>query len=219
MKRTRTLIVAGLTALMTAPALAQDHIPGKVEIPFNRYSTFAELEGHIKDLAAAYPDLIELRSIGKSGQGRDMWLAIINSKKTGPHESKPAMWIDGNIHANEIQGAETVLYSIWYLTKAYGVNEDLTKLLDTYSFYMLPCVNPDSRAFFFANEGTPHYPRWNQRPVDNDRDGLTDEDGPDDLDGDGSITQLWKADPNRRWRRARDAPRICTRLAADDNGH
>lgn len=218
MKRARNLIVAGLAALTLSTASAQDHIPGKVEIPFNRYATFEQVEGYLRELAAAYPELIELRSIGKSGQGREMWLAIINSPKTGPHDSKPAMWIDGGIHANEIQGVEAVLYSIWYLTKAYGVNEDLTELLDTYSFYMLPVVNPDSRAYFFDKAGTPHFPRWNQRPVDNDRDGLIDEDGPEDLDGDGSITEMWIEDPNGRWRRDRDDPRIFTRVAADEKG-
>jgi hypothetical protein len=218
MDRPRTLLAAAFAALTVSPVLAQDHMAGKVEIPFNRYSTFAQIEDYLHDLARAYPDLIELRSIGKSGQGREMWLAIINSPKTGPHESKPAMWIDGNIHANEIQGAETVLYSIWYLTKAYGVNEDLTELLDSYSFYMLPVVNPDSREYFFEQEGTPHFPRWNQRPVDNDRDGLVDEDGPDDLDGDGSITQMWVEDPAGRWRRDPDDPRVFTRVGPDEQG-
>ena len=39
-----------------------------------------------------------------------------------PAHSKPAMWIDGNVHGNEVQGGEAVVYSIWYLLESYGSN-------------------------------------------------------------------------------------------------
>ena len=54
--------------------------------------------------------------------------------------------------------------------------------------------------------------------MDNDRDGLMDEDGPDDLDGDGSITQMWKRDPNGRYIRDRLDPRIFRRVGPDEAG-
>ncbi len=205
-------------ALFAAPAVAQEHIEGAVEVAFNRYHTVEEIDQAFGDIAAAYPDLVTLRTIGRSGQDRGMTIAILNNPETGAHDEKPAMWIDGGIHANEIQGPEVVLYTLWYLTKAHGVNADLTELMDAYAFYLLPMVNPDSRAAFFDTDGTPHYPRWNQRPVDNDRDGLVDEDGPDDLDGDGSITQMWVRDPDGRWERDRHDPRIFRRVGADEKG-
>jgi hypothetical protein len=213
----RAVLAAGLSAAAAA-APAQPNIPSKVEIPFNRYYTYDEIAAHFKAIAAAYPEIVELRSIGTSGQGRDLWLAIVNNPKTGPHTSKPGMWIDGNVHGNEIQAGEAVLYSLWYLTKAYGKNADLTKLLDTYSFYFLPSQNPDGRSYWFDGPNTPNSSRSNQRPVDDDRDGLFDEDPPDDLDGDGSITQMWKADPDGRWIRDRDDPRVFIRVADDKKG-
>lgn len=200
------------------PTFAQEHIPGKVEIPFDRYYTYTQFEKHLQTIAAAYPELVELRNIGKSGEGRNLWVAIVNSPKTGPHTSKPAMWIDGNVHGNEVQAGEAVLYSLWYLTKAYGVNPDLTKLLDNYSFYFLPSQNPDGREHWFTDPQTPSSSRGNRRPVDDDKDGVADEDQPDDLDKDGSITQMWKQDPNGRWIRDRNDPRIFTRVAADEKG-
>ena len=78
-----------------------------------------------------------------------MWLVTLNNPKTGPDTDKPAMWIDGNVHGNEIQAGETVLYSIWYLTKSYGQVESLTKLMDRTAFYFLPSQNPDGRANWF----------------------------------------------------------------------
>jgi len=213
------LVLAGAAAAAMVPlAAAQEHIPGKVEIAFNRYYTYKELEGHMKAIAAAYPEIVELRNIGKSLEGRDLWVAIVNSPKTGPHTSKPAMWIDGNVHGNEIQAAEATLYSLWYLTKAYGQNPDLTKLLDNYSFYFLVSQNPDGREHWFEDVQNSSSSRSNRRPVDSDRDGLFDEDGPEDLDGDGSITQMWKADPDGRWIRDRNDPRIFTRVPADQKG-
>lgn len=209
-------LAAAAGAALASPAAGQDHIESKVEIPFNRYYTVEEIEGHLRAIAAAYPELVELRSIGKSLEGRDLWVAIVNNPRTGPHESKPAMWIDGNIHGNELQASEVVLYTLWYLTKAYGKNPALTDLLDRYSFYLMPSVNPDGRAAWFAGPSTPHSSRSNARPVDNDGDGLIDEDSPDDLDGDGSITQMWREDPNGRWVRSQTDPRVFIELRPDE---
>lgn len=215
----RSLVsLAAAAAFAGTPVLAQEHIPGKVEIPFNRYYTYAELESHLKAIAAAYPDLVTLTEIGKSLEGRALWVATVNNPKTGPDSSKPAMWIDGNVHGNEIQSAEAVLYTLWYLTKAHGVNPDLTTLLDECSFYLMVSQNPDAREAWFRDAHTSSSSRSNRRPVDNDRDGLLDEDGPDDLDGDGSITQMWKRDPSGRFRRDPADPRTFTRVADTETG-
>lgn len=220
----KALLIASVAscASIATPASAQAHNESRVEIAWNRYYEHDKIESYLKRLAEAYPDLIELRSIGKSLEGRDMWLAIVTSpdvkKGTEDHTNKPAMWIDGAIHANEIQATEVVLYSLWYLTKEYGHNDQLTELLDNTTFYMLPMVNPDSRAAWFSEPATPHYPRGNQRPVDDDGDGLFDEDPGNDLDGDGSITQMWKKDPGGRYIRDRKDPRIFTRVGPDEQG-
>ncbi|MAY74024.1 MAG: peptidase M14 [Phycisphaerae bacterium] len=211
-----------LIALTSGKAAAQAHNASRVEIAWNRYYTYEQIEGQLRSLADAYPELVELRSIGKSLQGRDMWLAIVTSpdveKGTDAHAAKPAMWIDGNIHANEIQAAEVVTYSIWYLTKEYGKTPAITDLLDRTTFYMLPVVNPDSRAAWFRDPSTPHSPRGNQRPIDDDGDGRVDEDGFEDLDGDGSITWMWKRDPNGDWIRNRFDDRVFERAPRGQRG-
>jgi hypothetical protein len=198
--------------LVTSPALAQPNIPSKVEIHWDRYYTYPELVQHVNDIAAAYPDICKVVTIGKSGEGKDLVVAILNNPATGPDTSKPAMYIDGNVHGNEIQAGEVVVYSLWYLTKSFHHNEQLTKLLDNYSFYFLPSQNPDGRDNWFAAPNTPNSSRGNLRPVDDDQDGLFDEDPPDDLDGDGSITSMWRPDPNGQWVRSRTDPRVFVRL-------
>ena len=214
-KPLRSLTIAGILAasgLVTSHAAAQQQIASEVDVSWNRYYDYDEMTKIIHDLVGAYPELLTLESIGKSEQGRDMWLVTLNSPKTGDASDKPAMYIDGNVHGNEIQATETVLYSIWYLTKSYGKVDQLTELMDRVSFYFLPSQNPDGRAEWFANPNTPHSARTGQRPTDNDYDGLFDEDGPDDLDGDGHITSMWKFDPNGNYRRNELDPRIIERV-------
>lgn len=202
-------VCAALTC--ASVATAQQHIAGKVDIPFNRYVDHNQLNEYLKQIAAAYPDLVTLKTIGHSQQGREMIVAIVNNKKTGADTEKPAMWIDGNVHGNEIQAGEVVVYSLWYMTKAYGESKDMTELVDNYAFYYLPSQNPDGRQAWFDEVQNSSSSRWSRRPVDNDRDGLVDEDPPEDIDGDGSITQMWKEDPSGDWLRDEFDPRVFRR--------
>ncbi|HWB20075.1 MAG TPA: M14 family metallopeptidase [Phycisphaerales bacterium] len=217
----RSVLAACITTVFTfvnAPANAQQQIPSKTDLTFNHFYDYEALTAALKQLVEKYPDLLKLQSIGKSSQGRDMWLVTMNNPATGPESDKPAMWIDGNVHGNEIQAAEVVLYSIWYLTKSYGQVPDLTKLIDRTTFYFLPTQNPDGRAGWFANPTTPHDYRSGQHPTDNDYDGMEDEDGPEDLNHDGSIGTMWKADPNGQFKRSTKDPRIFERVTYPEKG-
>ncbi len=200
-----------LGGVCNSSAIAQQQVSSRVDVSWNRFYDYDEVTQIIHDLVDAYPELLTLESLGKSELGRDMWLITLNNSKTGPAGDKPAMYIDGNVHGNEIQATETVLYSIWYLTKSFGQVDQLTELIDRVAFYFVPSLNPDGRAEWFANPNTPHSARTGQRPTDNDFDGLLDEDGPDDLDGDGHITRMWKFDTNGRYRRNELDPRIIER--------
>ncbi len=197
---TRTLATRLGTALLlallpAAAATAQQQIPGKVEIAFDRFYSPDEMDAQIRRLAEAYPQLCRIEQIGTSSLGRPMLMLVINNPKTGEPGTKPAMYIDGAIHANEIQAGETVLYTAWYLLKSYGQVPKLTEIVDRSTFYLLPMVNPDGRQNWFTKPNTPNSARSGQVPTDNDGDGLCDEDGPDDLDGDGNITTMWRRDP------------------------
>lgn len=210
--RSRT-VRAGLVALAAAAtcagAWAQQQIPSKVEIAFNRFSDVEGINDQMFRLAEAYPGLCRVERFGTSALGRPMLALVINNPATGHEGSKPAMYIDGSIHANEIQASETVTYTAWYLLGAYGHVPKLTELVDRCTFYLVPLVNPDGRATWFADAHTPHSARTGQQPTDDDGDGTCDEDGPDDLDGDGHVTMMWRRDPFGTHRRdPRDADRM-----------
>ena len=162
---------------------------------FNRLHTFEEMVGYLKGYAAAYPGWARVESLGKSAQGRDLWMITLQNPATGDELAKPAMYIDGNTHANEVQGAEAALYSVGFLLENYGRLPRVTELLDRAVFYILPVVNPDGRAMWFRGPSNPDFPRTVLVPVDDDRDGRVDEDGFEDLDGDGVITGMRKKVP------------------------
>jgi hypothetical protein len=154
-----------------------------------------------------WPDFLTLQSTGDSYGGREMWLMTINNPDTGPETDKAAMFIEANVHGNEIQGAEVVLYTIWYLMENYGQIPDITRLVDERVFYMVPSVNPDGRDFFLDETGAGA--RSGHVPVDSDGDGLFDEDGPNDLNGNGVIEQIRKYVPGEgNYRVSSRDPRI-----------
>ncbi|MFT5286336.1 MAG: hypothetical protein ACI8TQ_002504 [Planctomycetota bacterium] len=200
------------------PGLAAGRKP-TVEIAWNRLYDYDEIYAHFDRLVDAWPKMLTKETIGKSIESRELRVYTLNNPKTGTPESKPAMWIDGNVHGNEVQGGEAVVYTAWYLLENYASNERVRDLVDSSAFYFLPMVNPDGRASWFRDAHTAHSSRSGVKPIDSDRDGLFDEDGPNDLDGDGSIVQMRKYMPGEGTHRLDpDDPRIMTRVPANDLG-
>lgn len=190
----------------------------KVEIAWNRYYDWQEIGTICSRLAQAHPNLIHHGSIGKSVQNRELYLLTVTNFKKGDSDRKPAMYIDGNIHSNEIQGAEVALYTAWFLVESYGHIDWISELLDEKTCYIIPTINPDARDFFIHSGNTPHSPRSGMMPRDDDGDGLVDEDGYDDLDGDGNIVRMRKRDANGRWREDPDNPGMMIHVKPDEKG-
>jgi hypothetical protein len=162
---------------------------------FNRLYPNADVVKLLKAYAESYPEWMKLESIGKGSEGGDIWAITITNPKTGAHSTKPGMYVDGATHANEIQGTEVCLYLINYVLKNYGKLPRVTELLDRASLYLVPMVNVDSRRRWFTEPATPNFPRTVPVKIDDDRDGRLDEDGYEDLDGDGEITMMRKRVP------------------------
>jgi len=190
----------------------------EVKLSFDHFYDQEELTKTLKAFEKAYPEFVTVKSLGKTYQGRDIWSVILNNPKTGPAEHKPGYYIDSNIHGNEIQGTEVAIYAIWYLLKNYGKTEFATRLLDEKAFYIIPTMNPDSRDHYINRVSDPNSPRTGLIPVDDDQDGQADEDGPDDLDGDGSITMMRKKDPNGYLKSHPDDPRVMIPVQPGEKG-
>ena len=127
------------------PGLAAGRAP-RVEIAWNRLVDVETLYGHMDRLMATWPELVTMQVIGHSVENRELRVYTLQNPATGAEADKPAMWVDGNVHGNEVQGGEAVVYLAWYLLENHGTNERATALLDRSVFYLLPMQNPDGRA-------------------------------------------------------------------------
>jgi len=198
-------------------AIGTPHEP-KVEASWNRYNTYDGVVDIMKKIAKAYPKLARLESIGKSYEDRSIYMLTISDFNTGNPDEKPAMYIDGNIHSNEIQGAEFSLYTAWYLTEMFDDLEFINQLLKDKTFYIVPTINPDARDNYMKEPNTPHSPRSGMIVLDNDGDGEAGEDGFDDLNGDNHITSMIRKSPTGRFIKDPQDQRRLIRVAAEEQG-
>jgi hypothetical protein len=213
-QNTTTLAVVTILTLAgpaLAPAAAQQERGSDPEhtlpLTWDRWLDHDEIGERMQLMAETWPEFLSLQSLGQSYGGREMWLMTINNPATGSELEKAGMFIEANVHGNEIQGAEVVLYTIWYLMENYDRIPDVRRMVDERVFYLLPSVNPDGRDYFL--DGTGSGARTGHVPVDSDGDGLFDEDGPDDLNGNGVIEQIRKYVPGEGdFRISHDDPRI-----------
>jgi murein tripeptide amidase MpaA len=72
----------------------------------HRYLNHAEILDQLGAWASRYPDIAHLGAIGKSAAGRDISLLTIGRD---PDQARPAVWIDGNMHASEVCGSSVAL--------------------------------------------------------------------------------------------------------------
>lgn len=198
----------------------QKFVEHEVTIPlrFDYYYSYDMVVSALQKLHQTYPQLTKLVTVGKSEEGRGIYCMIINNPKTGNELEKPGIYVDGNIHGNEIQAGEVCLYLLDYLLDNYGKNKEITQLVDQKAFYVLPVVNVDGRYHFLKDCGNDSSNRSIRIDVDDDRDGLVNEDGPDDLDGDGNICEMRKRDPSGMYKTDPQDPRLMIRIKPGETG-
>ncbi len=178
-----------------------------------RYLKYEELVGFLKKVAEDFPDLVDLEPAGKSYEGRDIWAAILTQKKTGPHFTKPAIYIDGNHHAGEVTGSAVCVYTIEYLLENYPKDAVIKELLDTKTFYILPRISPDGAELYLT---TPYTLRSSVRPYPDEDlgEGLV----PEDINGDGQILVMRWEDPAGQWKVSEKDPRVMAKRKPGETG-
>jgi murein tripeptide amidase MpaA len=110
------------------------------DMSWTEYHTLDDMYSYLDYLEATF-DFVTTQSIGKSGEGRDMRIAKICKGECG---AKPAIWIDGGIHAREWISPATVTWMLRELVENDAAHSDLTDNMD---WYFLPSHNPDGYAF------------------------------------------------------------------------
>lgn len=159
-------------------------------------------------------DLAEVRSLGRSHEGRDIWLVTIADPDGPPIETRPGVLVVGTLSGDHVAGSHLALEAIRYLTGPDAGEADLAR----HVIYVVPRLNPDGAEAMFGGPRSGH--RLNGLAFDGDNDGRTDEDGPEDLNGDGVITVMRVPDPAGRYMVDPDEPRLMKRAdpAARESG-
>lgn len=174
----------------------------------NEYSNFSQQTNRIHALSKNYPQYAKVRSLQKTLGGKDIWQITIG---TGNTEKKPAIVVVGGVEGNHLLGTELALGFAENLLQ--GSNTDSIKaLLNRTTFYVYPNVSPDAMEQYFAS--LKYERQGNATITDDDRDGKTNEDGFDDLDGNGKITLMRVESPVGNYRINPDDPRSLVKADA-----
>ena len=183
---------------------------------FDRFYKHQELTELLQAFAAARPELVELRELGRSHENRPIWVLVLTRKSTGADTDKPAFWVDGNIHAAELTASTACLYWLHHLLSKDGEDAGVTELLNTRVIYLVPRLNPDGAELAMADK--PRHIRSSTRPYPWDEphvEGLSIQ----DMDGDGRILMMRIPDPHGGWKINPDEPRLLTpRLPGEFGG-
>ncbi|MFC1728877.1 M14 family metallopeptidase [candidate division KSB1 bacterium] len=186
-----------IAVIPAGPVPAQD---------FSKYHTYDELSSTLRNMVNAHRDISKIESIGKTLEGRDIWMVEIANPDGIPVNERPGMLITANFEGDHLIGSEISLYVVNYLLTRYSTSSDIRESIDNHVFYVVPRVNPDAAEFMFADVKAGR--RTNTKPYDGDNDGRIDEDGPEDLNGDGYITVMRVQDPFGKYMIHPDDPRL-----------
>lgn len=171
----------------------------KTTFKYDHYYKYDEVKSNLEYFANKYEKLAKLEVNLVTEEGRNQYVITLTNTQTGDALSKPALYIDGNIHAGEVTSTMCAMHTIDYLLTNYGSDEEVTKLLDTTTFYIIPRVTPDGSEKYLT---TPYSLRSAPRDYNVEKGGVTSE----DLDDDGVIRMMriptpygaWKKDPNNK---------------------
>lgn len=173
--------------LCAATAFAQA-VPG--------YLNFATGEQAIASFVQSNPTLAKLETIGTSAGGRKLHVVTIAAPGKIDPAKRPAIFLGANLVGFHNAGTQAA-FSFGQKLIAKKDDAEVKKLLETRTFYIAPMLNPDAHDGLFTG---PKYRRsLNAGKLDRDRDGLTGEDGPNDLNNDGRITMMRIPDAAGDW--------------------
>ncbi|HEV8123194.1 MAG TPA: M14 family metallopeptidase [Gemmatimonadales bacterium] len=161
----------------------------------SRYHNGRELAAALDSLRRVAPQLIQLSTIAQSPGGLPVQAVRLAAGTDA--DDRPALLVIANAAGPHVVGSEVTLGVIRNLVAGYSSDSAVKRLLDHHTIYLIPRANPDAAEGMFARPMVEL--TRNAMPIDDDHDGAIDEDGPDDLNGDGLITLMRVSDSAGDW--------------------
>lgn len=165
------------------------------------YSNAATLAQRIKTISSKYPQFVKSKSLTQTVGGKEIWMLTLG---TGNTTQKPAIAIVGGVDGKHLLGVEMAIGFAEKLLAA-SATDSIKNLLNRQTFYVFPNMSPDATEQYFAKVKAER--SGNATKTDDDRDGKFDEDGAEDLDGNGKITWMRIQDPTGKYKVNTDDPR------------
>jgi len=213
MSLSRSLTVVALAAGL---ALALRPGPALSQAPAPRYHNAERMESFLEDLARRHKDRLRLHKFGKSHEKRTLWAVEVTDFSAGKAEDKPGVCVVAGLQGDEPGSSEVALRMLTGLMDRAGPDATVAELLRTRVLYVIPRLNPDGVERSLATVAVPQ--RDALAPLDDDNDEATDEDGPQDVDGDGLILQMRLRDAAGEWRADPADPRLMVRKKPGETG-
>lgn len=168
-------------------------------IVFDRYHKPEEISATLKELARTNPKRAKIHQLAKSVSGRELVIIEIGNEVDKSKKSNPAVFVAANMEGTTPLASEAALHLAQILIQKADQSADRT-------WYILACGHPDAASSFFAK---PLFrDSRNGKPVNDDMDDQVDEDGPEDLNGDGIIALMRVKDPEGEWLPVPAEPRL-----------
>jgi len=189
-RSTRRLLTCAFVALAVASGGAQQPPPAASPVALDRYHTPQEIAAAVQAFAKAHPALTRVHTLAKTPGGLDV-LALEIGPETGAADRKvPAVFVIANLEGTIPLASEAALGLMDLLFSRPESSTDLT-------WFVVPSGNPDAAARYFGQPLAAS--DRNATKYNDDMDDQTDEDGPDDLNGDGVVSQVRVKDPAGEW--------------------
>ncbi|XP_038073657.1 carboxypeptidase B-like [Patiria miniata] len=115
---------------------------------YNSYHTYEELMQWVTDFVSEYSSIAEEIVVTQSVEGRDIKAIKLGSKGWG----KPGAFMQGGIHAREWISPATMVNMAKKLAESYGTDPDVTAMLDSFDWYIVPCLNVDGYSYSWTND-------------------------------------------------------------------
>ncbi|XP_063226209.1 carboxypeptidase M-like isoform X2 [Bacillus rossius redtenbacheri] len=134
-----------------------------------KYHDHEQLTKFLRTTSSRFPNLTALYSIGKSVQGRDLWVMVVSASPYEHMIGKPDVKYVANMHGNEAVGRELMLHLIQYLVTSYSTDPYIKWLLDNTRIHILPSMNPDGFEVARESQCDGGQGRYNARGFDLNR--------------------------------------------------
>jgi carboxypeptidase T len=110
---------------------------------FGGYWSFQQMDSIMNVMVATYPSICQKTSIGKTAEGRDIWLMKVSDNVASDEPNEPEVLFMGLQHAREAIGGSSMIFFLEYLCENYASDTRIKNLIDNREIHIIPCFNPD----------------------------------------------------------------------------